>query len=232
MVECTGFENRQARKGLGSSNLPLSAMGILLIGTLTQLVHWLSLHRDAAYGVLFLGAYFETLIGPCFFIPGEAVFLSGSILAGHGVLALKLVVPVLYAGALLGDSSSYLIGRVSKGSIFKEGRMILNPENYKKGHQVFLKYGPKAIFFARFLGPISWITPFLAGVYQVPYKTFIRYNIPGVILGVGQFILIGYFFGYKYEDVMWFVERYSVFVIVIALLIVTSRWYMKRRNEK
>ena len=28
MVECTGFENRQARKGLGSSNLPLSATAV------------------------------------------------------------------------------------------------------------------------------------------------------------------------------------------------------------
>lgn len=205
-------------------------MGIFLVGTLTELVHWLAIHPHIAYAVLFLGAYFETLIGTCFFIPGEAFFLAGSILAGHGVLNPVLVVPSLYSGALLGDSSSYWIGRISKGSIFREGRRFLSMENYHRGHVIFRRYGPKAIFFARFLGPISWITPFLAGVYKVPYKTFVAYNVPGIFLGVGQFLLIGYFFGYKYQSVLWFVERYFVLLIIIALLIVTSHWYMRQRR--
>lgn len=157
-------------------------------------MEFLTTHILLLYAVLFFGSYFETLIGVGFFIYGEIFFIPGALLAGAGVLNIWLVSFVLIAGGVLGDSSSFVLGKKYGSSIFKEHNKIFNLTNYQKGLDFFEKYGTKAVFFARLLGPVSWITPFLAGTYKVPYQKFLGYNILGVTVGIGQFLIIGYFF--------------------------------------
>src|SRR5665213_1465075 len=79
---------------------------------------WLSLHTHIAYFVLFVGSYVECLVGPSFFLPGELFILPGAILAGAGTLNIWFVASMLLGGAILGDSTSYWIGRAIGTSIF------------------------------------------------------------------------------------------------------------------
>lgn len=205
----------------------------LLSGTIGSFTHWLEHHLEISYLVLFFGAYFETLIGTCFFIPGEIFFISGSVLAGAGVLSLPFVIIALMLGAAAGDTSSYFVGRRVGPSLFKEGRVVLSLENYRKGERLFAKYGTKAVFFARLLGPLSWVTPFLAGIYQVPYRSFLAYNIPGVVIGVGQFIIVGYLFGAHYGDFApWFFARPVTLSIIVLALIALVFWRLHERGRK
>jgi membrane-associated protein len=198
---------------------------------------WLSLHPHIAYLVLFLGSYFEALVGPSFFIPGEIFLLSGSILAGTGTLNIWFVVVMLYAGAILGDISSYWIGRGIGKSIFHERKKFLNLKNYHKIEQALDKYGHSAIFFARFIGPFSKFAPVAAGIFDVPFGTFLLYNIPGIFIGVGQFIIAGYFFGNRYELVLWLVGRYALLFVVVlgtavALYIYGKKYIGSYRHTK
>jgi membrane-associated protein len=191
---------------------------------------WLALHTHIAYAVLFLGAYFEALVGPSFFIPGEIFLLSGSILAGTKVLNIWFVIAALYTGAILGDSSSYWIGRLIGKSIFNENNKFLSIKNYKKIEAILEKYGLGAIFLARLMGPFSKIAPVLAGVFEIPFGTFLLYNIPGVLIGVGEFIVVGYFFGDRYELVLWWVERYFLLFFLVIAVGLFLRWYWKKRK--
>ena len=192
---------------------------------------WLTLHTHIAYLVLFLGAYFEALIGPSFFIPGEIFLLSGSILAGTGVLDIWFVIVALYGGAILGDSSSYFIGRALDKSIFHERKKILSLKNYKKAEDLLEKYGPKTIFVARLIGPFNKIAPVLAGIFDVPFGTFLAYNIPGVLIGVGEFIVVGYYFGDRYVTVLWLIERYLLLFFVLLALGILGYWYLKKARR-
>ena len=198
---------------------------------------WLSIHTHLAYVVLLLGAYFEALIGPSFFIPGELFLLGGSILAGSHILNIWLVASVLYLGAILGDASSYWIGRMIGTSVFHEDKKFLNFKNYHKVEALFEKYGLIGIFFARLVGPFSKLAPVTAGIFEIPFKKFLLYNIPGVLVGCGEFILVGYFFGNKYELVLWLIERYTAVVVILLAAIVTGYWYFfkirkSRRKHK
>jgi membrane-associated protein len=190
-------------------------MGFFFV-TVGVFVKWLAIHRAIAYNILFLGAYFEVLIFTCWFIPGELFFYSGSILAGAHVLYLPWVALALYSGALLGDSTNYAIGRYAQLSIFKENSKFMHPKFSKKIEQLFQRHGPKAVFVGRLLGPIAWITPVFAGAYGMKYKTFIKYNVPGVLIGVGELIAVGYFFGNRYQVALWLIERYSILIFILA----------------
>jgi membrane-associated protein len=163
---------------------------------------FLAVHVLLSYLVLFFGSYFETLIGVGFFIYGEIFFIPGALLAGAGVLNIWLVALSLIAGGVLGDSSSYFLGRRFGASLFKEHNKIFSHTNYQKGLEFFTKYGTKAVFFSRLLGPVSWITPFLAGTYKIPYTQFLGHNIAGVTVGIGQFLIVGYFFGSNYKTIL------------------------------
>lgn len=193
-------------------------------------MEFLTTHILLLYAVLFFGSYFETLIGVGFFIYGEIFFIPGALLAGAGVLNIWLVSFVLIAGGVLGDSSSFVLGKKYGSSIFKEHNKIFNLTNYQKGLDFFEKYGTKAVFFARLLGPVSWITPFLAGTYKVPYQKFLGYNILGVTVGIGQFLIIGYFFGANYRTVLS-VLAHDATIFAGITVIILGLYYIIKRNR-
>lgn len=191
---------------------------------------WLSLHTSIAYITLFLGSYFETLIGPGFFIYGEAFFLPGAILAGVGILNIWFVTFWLFLGGLLGDSSSYLIGKYFGARLFKEHSRIFSLTNYKRGEDFFVKHGAKSVFFARLLGPLSWIAPFFAGTYKVPYPKFLMFNAPGVFIGIGEFLVVGFFFGRGYQKALEIIQG-RLFVTTFTAITVLILYHIWKRND-
>jgi membrane-associated protein len=196
-------------------------------------VAWMAAHASIAYVVLFVGGYFDALVGPSFFIPGEVIFVGGSLLAGKGVLNIFFVAFVVYLGGIFGDSSSYWIGRAIGVSLFHENKRVLTIKNYNKIKKLVDKHGPKAIFFARLVGPFSKIAPVTAGILEIPFGTFLAYNIPGVFVGIGEFLAIGYFFGDHYEQVVGSFELYLVVFFAIAAAAALGVWlYTKYRASK
>jgi len=166
-----------------------------------QLAALLSEQSRMAYTVLFMGAFFETLIPLSLAIPGELFFIAGALLAGMKALDLWAVMAVLYTGGILGDNFSYWMGRRYGLSLFDSlsrwpivGRHM-HDGNYRRGRDFFQQRGAMAVFVARLCGPLSWVTPAMAGSFGLDYRKFLRFNTLGVIIGIGEFIVVGYFFG-------------------------------------
>jgi membrane-associated protein len=194
------------------------------------LTEQLAQHRNWAYAVLFLGAFFETLIPFSLAIMGEVFFLSGALLAGMGALNVWGVYGVMLIGGLLGDHSSYWIGRRYGEGLFTHlarwpllGRMF-QPEGYQRGEAFFRRRGALAVLVARFSGPLSWVMPALAGVFHLDYGAFSRFNAMGVTLGIGQFILIGYFFGRHLPGLLEMMGRFGGWGLVGGLSLGMVVW--------
>jgi membrane-associated protein len=190
-----------------------------------------------AYGVLFLGAFFETLIPTSLFVLGELFFIAGALLAGMGILNVWAVLAMLYAGGILGDNASYWLGRHFGLSLFEGlarwpviGRLV-HHDNYRRGVMFFERHGGIAIFMARLSGPLSWVMPAMAGVFRVDYPTFICFNTLGISIGIGQFIIVGYFFGAHLSSIFDFTARFGNIIIASLLtLLVTVGWLWWRRR--
>ncbi len=191
---------------------------------LSSFINFLSHHQDIVYIILFLGSMFETIIGFSFFVYGEIFFLAGSIMAGSGILNIYNVALSLYLGAILGDNISYFIGRKYGKNIYYTLRKInflkkyINKKNYVKSAKFLQKKGAMSLFFARLLGPLSWIMPFIAGIYKIDYKKFLIFNTLGIIVGIGEFIVVGYFFGMHYKEILTLLQKYF-WVIIIFIII-------------
>lgn len=135
-------------------------------------------------------AFCDTLIGVGFFVFGEVAFLAaGAAFAANGTVLPGMVVIV---AAWAGDLTSYMIGR-------RFGARICLPVLRRRkrrlawfrAKQALNSYGVLFVIVSRLLGPVAWVTPFLAGTLSMSPSTFALSAAIGVALGVGQFLFLG-----------------------------------------
>ncbi len=99
----------------------------------------------------------------------------------------------------------------------KKESLLFKPEYVKITKDFYDKHGGQALIYGRFLPIIRTFAPVMAGVVQMEYKQFIRYNVFGGLLWVLTIVLSGYLLG----SVFPWLKDYLEFII-IGLVIVTT----------
>ena len=212
-------------------------MSFVSTASIEHMTALLGERRGLAYAVLFLGAFFETLIPTSLFVLGEVFFIAGALLAGMAILNIWAVLVVLYTGGILGDNASYWLGRYFGLSLFDSlarwplVRRLIHQDNYQRGVVFFERRGAVAVFAARLSGPLSWVMPAMAGVFHLDYVTFLQYNTLGIMIGIGQFIVVGYFFGEYLPLILELVDRFGPATLISFLTIMAAGalyWWRRR----
>ncbi len=157
------------------------------------------------YAILFLIIFVETGLVVMPLLPGDSLlFAAGTFCAGvmkDGELAqlnLWLVLSLLIVAAIIGDGLNYYLGKTIGLKVLKwkvAGRQLVKQSYIDKTHEFYEKHGPKTIIIARFVPIVRTFAPFVAGIGQMEYSKFIRFNIIGGITWVVGLTLLGYFFG-------------------------------------
>lgn len=168
-------------------------------------------------------------------LPGEIILVSSALLASqHGEIDPFILGACASAGAIIGDSIGYAIGR-------KGGRPLLAwlgrkfPKHFSEGHiataeRSFEKWGMWAVFFGRFVALLRIFAGPLAGVLRMPYWKFLTANVLGGILWAGGTTAVIYYVGIVAES--W-LKRFSWLGLVLAVLIgLTSMLVLKRKAAK
>lgn len=173
--------------------------------------------QTVGYWGLFAVVFAESGLFFGFFLPGDSVLFTAGFLASQGVFNVTVLVVSLSIAAITGDSVGYAFGRKVGPVIFskKESRFF-RPSHVQKAHEFFLQYGKKAIFMARFLPVVRTFVPIVAGVAEMPYKSFFAYNIFGGLTWVVGITYLGYFLGKQIPNA----DRYLL-PIVIAIIVVS-----------
>lgn len=77
----------------------------------------------------------------------------------------------------------------------RSDRRVLKAEHRDRTIAFFDRHGPKAIVLARFVPIVRTLCPVVAGVGDMPYRSFARFNVVGGVLWGAGVTLIGYRFG-------------------------------------
>ncbi|MEU6814284.1 DedA family protein [Streptomyces sp. NPDC046860] len=193
---------------------------------------WLdSVPAVAVYAVVSLVIGLESLGIP---LPGEIVLVSAALMSSQhsGVDPVVLGVCAT-AGAVIGDSIGYAIGR-------KGGRPLLAwlerrfPSHFSEAHvataeRSFEKWGMWAVFFGRFIALLRIFAGPLAGVLRMPYWKFLIANVLGGIVWAGGTTAVVYYVGIVAED--W-LKRFSWLGLVAAVVIGLGSFLLMRRRAK
>jgi len=148
------------------------------------------------YVVLFLIIFCETGLVFFPFLPGDSLLFIAGALAGTGMLSLPLLILVTASAAILGDTVNFWIGRYA-GTSLVNGRFsaFVKGEWIDKTRLFYEKYGGVTIIVARFVPYVRTFAPFLAGVGEMHYRSFLVANVVGGVLWTSSLILAGYFIG-------------------------------------
>jgi membrane-associated protein len=173
----------------------------LLLHADEQLALWATDYGFIVYGILFVIIFAETGLVVTPFLPGDSLLFAAGALAATGALRLDLLLAVMAVAAVLGNVVNYAVGRRVAHRLVDEGHQasrldrFVKREYVRKAHDFFLKHGGKAVVLARFVPIVRTFLPFVAGGAQMPYRSFMFYNVTGCVLWVGICTGAGYLFG-------------------------------------
>ncbi len=195
----------------------------------------LSQYNVLAYILLFLVIFIETGLVITPFLPGDSLlFAAGAIAAAGGPINIPVTIFMLYVAAISGDTLNYHIGHLLREKVKKREDIRFIKMEYIDRAQAFLKRnGGKTITIARFIPIIRTFAPFVAGVGEMPYRSFLGYNVIGGISWVTLFLGIGYFFG----NIPYIKSHFGLIIIavigisVIPAIVAFIRSRLKKVNS-
>ncbi len=165
-----------------------------------------------------------------FFLPGDTLIFTVGFLASARILSIGIAWPVLVIATFLGGLVGYLFGKkVGEKIFFKEGSFLFDPSNLERTKKFYKKYGAWAVAFGRFVPVVRTFVPILAGVGNMKWSPFLRFNILGAILWPSVVMSVGYFFGSQFPTIHKYVMPVTGFLFLITLVPIFWAMFKKRK---
>ena len=182
------------------------------------LIAWAQEYGTALYLILFLIIFAETGLVFTPFLPGDSLlFAVGALAANPDFLDIKIIVPLLIAAAVLGDSTNYFVGRRFGRTLFSRDFFLFKRKYLKSTEEFYAKKGIWAISLSRFFPIIRTFSPFFAGMSLIAYRKFVVLSLAGSVGWILIFTSAGYFFG-KVEIIQKNFTLLVMGIIAVSLL--------------
>ena len=161
-------------------------------------------------------------------VPGSTLIVFAGLLAFHGKSTLLGLMIVAMAGAFLGDLLSFRLGTRYGSILLRMGIFQSRRRLVKQAETFFVLHGGKSIFFARFLGPIRGITPFIAGLSGMPAGSFRIYTLISALLWGISYPALGYLGGSSWQHAQSLTARFGLVIVILLIATLLHYWIKKR----
>jgi len=193
---------------------------------------------EYGYWTVFMAILLEDFGLP---LPGETLLITGSILAVQGDLHIVPLLLFAWAGAVLGDSIGYGLGRFAgRPLVIRYGRYVLiTPHRLDHAQTLFRKHGGIIVVAARFFEVLRQLNGIVAGTVEMPWWRFVSYNMLGAALWVCFWGILFFEAGDKAKAILGSFNDLEVLVIAglvvagaIMSVLVVKRSHRTARTEK
>ena len=217
--------------------LVAAVIALVASGALSKLPDPKTAIEDIA---LALGPWTYLLVGVMAFLetgafvglvaPGETVVLAGGVVAGQGEIDLLPLIGLVWTCAVLGDTTSFFIGRrLGRGFLERHGpKLRITSERLRQVEGYFQRHGGKTILIGRFIGLVRALAPFVAGSSGLAYGRFIPFSIVGCGLWGSLFCVLGYLFWQSFDRVAKIAGQAAFAFGVTVAVIVAGVWAFRR----
>ena len=152
---------------------------------------FIAAHAHWAAAFMFVAAFGESFAFLSLLFPGTTLLIAAGTLMSGGTLPYAPVLLGAVAGATLGDSVSYWIGRRYGDGIARLWPFSRNPALLPSGIAFFARHGGKSVFIGRFFGPMRAVIPLAAGLMQMPRSRFWFANIASALVWAPMLLFVG-----------------------------------------
>ncbi|MGW6442906.1 DedA family protein [Lentzea sp. NPDC055074] len=157
-------------------------------------------------------------------LPGEVVLVAAALMASHhdGISPVWVGVAAS-AGAIIGDSAGYALGKRFGPRIFgwagERFPRHFSQDRIGRAQALFERFGAWAVFFGRFVALLRILSGPLAATMGMHYGKFLLANAAGGIAWAGGTTAAVYFVGEAAEH---YLAEFSWIALVVVLLAVVG----------
>ena len=192
----------------------------------------LSQYGILTYAILFAIIFIETGLVFFPFLPGDSLLFAAGAFSALGSLNIFVLIPLMMAAAVLGDTANYWIGHFFGEKLIANPKVPIKKEHIEETQKFFNKHGGKTIILARFVPIVRTFAPFVAGIGKMHYGQFLSYNVIGGV----SWVLLGTTLGYFFGNIPFVKENFSliilaiVFISIIPMMIPLFKKAIKKRG--
>ncbi len=173
-------------------------------------------------------ALLESIVLAGLLVPGSTLVVLAGFLAAHGKGEATSIAIAAFAGALLGDMISYLLGsrfgtRLMHSKPFKKHLGLI-----RKAELFFCGHGGKSLFLGRFTGPLRGSIPFVAGCTGMLPGTFARNTLLSCILWGIAYPALGYLGAASWQKVQLLTGQFSLLLATLVVLFIANSLFWKK----
>jgi membrane protein DedA with SNARE-associated domain len=190
------------------------------------ILHYIELY---GYIIIFLSLFLGIVGIPA---PEESLLFLVGVLIVQNKLTFGLATSCSILGALIGMMAAYVCGKfIGYPFIRKYGKYVgITNERWEKVKDKYTKNVHKAILLGFYMPGLRQISPYFAGITNIPFRKFFLFSLLGTVLWTVPFIVAGYYAGKVFNINPTYVP-YLGFVFLIIFLLYLLIKYIKKKNS-
>ena len=193
--------------------------------------------RNAFMVYVVLAAIFFSETGLVFmaFLPGDSLlFVAGAVSAQQAGLNVVVLMLVITAAAILGNTVNYYIGSWLGHKVYDGTISWIDKGALDKTHNFYERWGGITLILARFTPVVRSFAPLVAGASQMEFHKFQFYNAVGAALWVVSLVGAGYLFGNVpiVKDNLGIILIVGIAAVVGPLVLAAGMRLLRRRPAR
>ena len=204
-----------------------------MLSVFASVATWLEhFHGVPVYALCGAFVFGEAAVLLGFVVPGETAAVVGGALASLHEANIVVMLIVIIACAIVGDSVGYEVGKYL-GPWLLERRPLRGSLGVHKARRMIMRFGGPAVFLGRWVALARALVPGVTGMSGMRYRTFLAYNVAGGVVWGSTFVFLGYALGDKFQSVLSTASTASyIAVAVIAAAFIGYLVFRKLRERR
>lgn len=206
----------------------------MIFGVVKQIIRWAGpLFTSAGYPIIGVAVLLERSIFLGLIIPGDLILALGGVYAGRKELSVAAVIVIGTFAAITGESTGYYLGRRFGRSLIKRLPIVGRLERQlDSAERYFRKRGGLTVAVGRYATVAGAFVPFVAGMSEMPYGTFLAYDVPAIAVWATGITLVGYYFGRNIDTVERILSRFGYAMLAVLILLIVGQFLWRRFRKR